>query len=60
MPDITMCAGGVCPKKQDCYRHTANPSQLQTYFVNPPYDVKEQACDYFIDNTGKKNNENKG
>ena len=60
MPDITMCAGGVCPKKQDCYRYTANPSYLQMYFVNPPYDAKEQDCNYFIDNTGKNNNENKG
>jgi hypothetical protein len=60
MTDITMCAGGSCPKKQDCYRHTANPSYLQTYFVNAPYDVQSHDCNYFINNRPReKDNETK-
>jgi hypothetical protein len=55
MPDISMCAGGNCPKKQDCYRFIAKPSQyMQTYFVHPPYDVKEQTCEMFWDNSEYK------
>jgi hypothetical protein len=57
MPDISMCAGGNCPKKQDCYRYTAKPSQyMQTYFVHSPYDVKEQTCEMFWDNKENSNN----
>ena len=38
MPDITMCPGGDCPMRHDCYRHTAEPSERQSYFVEPPWD----------------------
>lgn len=32
MPDISMCDGFGCPKKDLCYRHTAIPSPFcQTY-----------------------------
>lgn len=46
MPDITMCKGGKCPLKEDCYRYKAKPSPYrQTYFAKPPY--KEDKCEYF-------------
>jgi hypothetical protein len=55
MPDISMCAGGNCPKKQDCYRYTAKPSQyMQSYFSEVPYNIEEQNCDYFWDNSDYK------
>ena len=34
MPDITMCPGAGCNKKDTCYRHTATPTK--------PYQVQKQ------------------
>ena len=46
MPDITMCPGGDCPHKEDCYRYTATPDEIyQYYFVEPPY--KDGKCEYY-------------
>ena len=37
MPDIAMCKGDGCPKKLDCYRHRAIPTdRRQAYFATPP------------------------
>lgn len=37
MPDITMCTGGTCQWREQCYRFTATPSEhRQSYFVTPP------------------------
>lgn len=46
MPDIWMCHGDGCPKKlrNTCYRYTAKPSDIQSYFMTPPYDEKEKSC----------------
>jgi len=38
MPDITMCRGEGCPIKKHCYRHIAKPDELQSYFVESPFD----------------------
>lgn len=47
MPDITMCKGEGCPKKDLCYRHTAKPTpHWQSYFVKAPYDPETQTCEY--------------
>jgi hypothetical protein len=46
MPDITMCTGERCPLKQICYRHTAKPSERQSYFGQPP--VLGGTCEYFL------------
>ena len=61
--DITMCKGLNCPLKDNCYRHTAKPSELQSYFSGPPVmsklmiDEQEKslgvvtfACAYFWNN----------
>lgn len=45
MPDITMCSGEKCPLKQICYRHTAKPSDYQSYFTKAP--VLGGTCEYF-------------
>ena len=51
MPDITMCTGGDCSKKEDCYRYTANPSPyLQSFFSEVPYNAEAKECDSFLDN----------
>jgi hypothetical protein len=40
MPDIAMCEGTGCPRKESCHRFTATPSEYrQSYFETPP--VKE-------------------
>ena len=48
MPDITMCKGTNCPKRDSCYRHTAeaNPYR-QSYFVDAPYDKENDLCEYY-------------
>lgn len=30
MPDITMCENHMCPKKRQCYRAIATPSDYQS------------------------------
>lgn len=56
MADISMCGGGHCHMKMDCYRHQAPPSNYwQAYFSHIPID-KDGKCDYFIPN--KEQNEN--
>jgi hypothetical protein len=46
MADITMCSGERCPLKQICYRHTAKPSEQQSYFAQSP--VLGGTCEYFL------------
>jgi hypothetical protein len=44
--DISMCAGAGCPKKLECYRHTAPAnSHWQSYF-SPPRKA-DGSCKYF-------------
>lgn len=51
MPDISMCEGKKCPLKEKCYRYKATPTKYrQSYFVDTPYDHKDDKCDYFWDN----------
>lgn len=49
MPDITMCPGNSCPRKQECYRFTATPNEhYQSYFVDCPVDKNEDgSCTMF-------------
>lgn len=54
MPDITMCPGseGIvkCPKRNECYRYTAKPSEYhQSFFMGLPMN-KDKTCGYFWDN----------
>jgi len=56
MPDITMCSGTDCPLKETCYRYIATPSQFrQSYFAEPPYDKKEEKCEYHWPDKKSKN-----
>ena len=48
MPDITMCTGGECSKKDTCYRYRAWPSrQRQSYFIVPPSEPDDQ-CEHHM------------
>lgn len=47
MPDITMCKGEDCPKKEECYRFLAKPSGLQSWFANPPFNKELKKCGFF-------------
>ena len=50
MPDISMCKGSqgayICPKKDSCYRHIAEPGHYQSYFLNPPFEKETGKCEY--------------
>jgi len=47
MPDCTLCEGGECPLKEQCYLYRAKPSEYrQSYFAEVPY--KDGTCEYFI------------
>lgn len=45
MPDICMCPGGNCPKKESCFRYLADPGLMQSYFLDPP--IEEGKCQYY-------------
>lgn len=48
MPDISMCPGHNCPKKEECYRFIAIPSEYwQAYFVSPPF-CDEKECEFLL------------
>ena len=42
MPDIAMCDGEGCRKRQTCYRFTAKPDKAQTYFKPDP-----KTCEHY-------------
>jgi hypothetical protein len=51
MPDITMCRGGDCPFRVNCYRFTASPTpEHQSWFIEPPYDDERYSCDFYLSN----------
>lgn len=50
MPDITMCKGVNCPKKDKCFRYKAIPDNLrQSYFMDSPYDKEMKWCEHFVE-----------
>lgn len=48
MPDISMCNGGKCPEKNDCYRYRAKPGSWQSWFGTPPWEGPGTCCGYFM------------
>ena len=50
MPGITMCEGFDCEIKRKCYRYTAKPCDLQSFFTIKPKE-KDGKCEQFWDNT---------
>lgn len=66
--DISKCKGGSCPLRLNCYRYTAEESELQSYFTEPPYKmnmmlddgfknfgVVTSSCTYFWNNVSELN-----
>lgn len=50
MPDITMCGGAGCERRDTCYRHTAHGSPYrQSFFTQPPVKP-DGSCDYYAPN----------
>lgn len=48
MPDISMCHGGSCPHKMNCYRYRAIPCEYrQAYFIGTPIEEEDGQCGYF-------------
>jgi len=49
MADITKCKGTDCPIKEKCYRYTANIDGMQSWFVEVPFKIENNAftCDMF-------------
>ena len=45
MPDISMCLGGDCPLRKDCYRYRAVPYKRQIYITQPP--IVDNECENF-------------
>ena len=52
MADITMCRDSNCPLKDTCYRFKANPSFMQSYFLDSPRTEKD--CEYYWEDKEKK------
>lgn len=45
MLDITVCNGNGCPLKKHCRRYTTNPSDGESYFIEPP--IKDNKCEMY-------------
>lgn len=43
MADICMCRTEECPRKSTCHRYTANPSEIQSYFVDRAWE----GCEFY-------------
>jgi hypothetical protein len=56
MSDITKCTGEGCPLRDNCYRHTAKESTLQSYFIDIPFEIKDGklSCDMYWGETQNK------
>jgi len=55
MPDITMCHGYDCPRKETCYRYWARPSEFwQSWFADDPRESKNACAHYWLKEQTKK------
>lgn len=46
-PDIAMCSGQECPKKDTCFRYLAKPSEFrQSYFLGIPLK-QDGTCEHY-------------
>lgn len=49
MADITMCIGGECPKRFNCYRVLAQASEWQSMFAPEQTETGKDDCENFWD-----------
>jgi hypothetical protein len=52
MPDLWMCPGEGCPKKNKCYRHRAVPTSLNQAYGETPPNAADGTCDDFLELRG--------
>lgn len=51
MADISKCANSEkCPKKNNCYRHTAKPHDYQSW---PDFYKKGEVCEHYLPLTSR-------
>ena len=52
MPDISMCLNKECPKRNECYRYTAEPNPFRQSYSKFQYQDGDNgfACGEFWDN----------
>ena len=55
MPDITMCPGKGCEKKDSCYRHTATASTPYQYWAQ----FGPEDCDHYWPIDGRRDKKGK-
>ena len=49
MPDIAMCPGNDCIKKESCYRYKAKPDEYwQSYLVKCPVGYEDGNCELYM------------
>ena len=54
MPDISMCNGGNCQKKETCYRYTATPDKYwQSYTFLADHLTPDGNCYEYIEDWRK-------
>lgn len=53
MPDISMCNGHLCPKRDECYRCQAIPCYVQSYAEFESICLEEE-FKHFIAINGKR------
>ncbi|CAG1021698.1 hypothetical protein DOJK_01181 [Patescibacteria group bacterium] len=46
---LTLCAGGDCPLRHGCLRHTKEIFGKQDFFAYIPYNTELAQCDYYYD-----------
>ena len=47
--DFTLCPGGECPLRRDCYRFRGIPDARQDWLTPPPFDPVTGECALFHD-----------
>lgn len=49
MADITKCRGDGCPRREKCYRYTAEEDKYQSYLVVSPHTIVKNKfyCELF-------------
>lgn len=47
MPDISMCMGEYCNKRESCYRHKAKPNAFGQSFIRKKEEDQGEHCKHY-------------
>jgi hypothetical protein len=50
---MDMCNGTKCPLNNRCLRATGDPNRFEGWFMQVPYDHKDQSCKFFMEDNGE-------